>query len=177
MAIKSTIYKVDLQVANIDTHYYAEHSLTIARHSSETEERLMMRILAFALNATDNLKFANGLTNPEEPELCLKDLTGSIQLWIDIGQPEEKSILKACGISNNVIIYSYKLKTRDWWGRASQKLTRVKNLTIYNVDESAVKEMTKMTARSMSILVTIQDGDITVRDDHNEVIVEIEKLN
>jgi len=97
MAIKSTIYKATLQVADMDRHYYADHALTIARHPSETDERMMMRCLAFALNAGEALAFGKGLSDADEPDLWQRDLTGAIQLWIEVGQPDEKRILRACG--------------------------------------------------------------------------------
>ena len=106
MALKATIFKADLQIADMDRHYYGDHALTIARHPSETDERMMVRLLAFALHAHDMLAFGRGLSADDEPDLWQKDLTGAIDLWIDVGQPDEKRMLKACGRSSRVVVYS-----------------------------------------------------------------------
>ena len=107
MALKATIYKAELQIADMDRNYYQEHLLTLARHPSETDERMMIRLLAFAIHASDSLTFTKGLFDTEEPDLWQKDLTGAIQLWIEVGQPDEKRLMKACGRSEHVIVYSY----------------------------------------------------------------------
>src|SRR3990167_3534925 len=123
MCLKSTIFKAKVQVADMDRHYYNEHSLIIARHPSETDERMMVRLLAFALHANDTLSFANGLSEPDEADLWQKDFTGDIELWIDVGQPNEKLIRKACGRSKQVVIYSYGGQVADsWWSQSSNKL-------------------------------------------------------
>ena len=97
MALKATIFKADLHIADMARNYYAEHALTVARHPSETDERMMARILAFALNADERLAFGKGLSDADEPDLWQKDLTGAIEHWIEVGQPDEKRLLRACG--------------------------------------------------------------------------------
>src|SRR6201986_4799618 len=107
MALKSTIYKAGLQVADIGRNYYADHALTIACHPSETPEPMMVRVLAFALNAHERLGFGRGLSDVDDPDLSLKDLTGQVELWVEVGQPDEKAVLKACGRAAQVKIYAY----------------------------------------------------------------------
>ena len=114
MALKSTIYKADLQIADMDRHYYQDHSLTLARHPSETDERLMVRLLAFVRHANESLIFAKGLSDVDEPDLWQKDLTGAIELWIDVGQPDERRMLKACGRASQVVVYSYSSTSAIW---------------------------------------------------------------
>ena len=114
MALKATIFKADLQIADMDRNYYQDHALTLARHPSETDERMMVRLLAFAIHADEALTFTKGLFDTEEPDLWQKDLTGAIQLWIEVGQPDEKRILKACGRSEQVIVYSYGATSHIW---------------------------------------------------------------
>ena len=123
MALRATIHKADLHVADSDRHYYGSHSLTIAKHPSETEERMMIRIIAFALQANEDLTFTKGLSDTDEPDLWIKDLTDAIKLWIEIGQPDERRILKACGRADQVIVYCYGGQTsKIWWdGIASGK--------------------------------------------------------
>ena len=107
MALKSTIYKTDLSVAHIDRGYYHDHALKIARHPSETDERMMVRLLAFALHADEMLSFGRGLSNEDEPDLCRLDLTGAIELWIEVGLPNEREVRKACARALAVSILAY----------------------------------------------------------------------
>jgi len=170
VAIKSTIYKIDMQIANIDDNYYADHNLTIASHPSENEERMMVRLLAFALNSSESLQFGNGLTDPDEADIWEKYLTGSIKLWIDMGQPEEKTILKACGKSEKVKIYTYKSNSCQWWDSVVSKLTRAKNLEVYHIEPKSVDSLSEMVEKSMSLLYTIQDDEIWVRDNKDRSV-------
>lgn len=160
MALKSTIFKAELQIADMDRNYYQTHLVTVARHPSETDERMMMRILAFMLNASDSLAFANGLTTNDEPDLWDKDLTGSIALWIMVGLPDEKLIKKACGRSNKVIIYSYGGSAADiWWSSMSQG-RKFANLSVVNITQAQSASLASLAERSMKIQATIQDGII-----------------
>ena len=115
MAIKATIFKANLQIADMERHYYQDHTLTLAQHPSETDERMMVRLLAFALHAHEYLEFGQGMTNDEEADLWRKDLTGSIELWIDVGIPDEKLIRKACGRAKQVIVYCYGGRAAQMW--------------------------------------------------------------
>jgi uncharacterized protein YaeQ len=161
MAIKSTIYKIDLQIADMDRNYYAQHNLTLAKHPSETDERLMVRLLAFALYAHEYLVFGKGLSDEEEPDLWQKDLTGAIQLWIDVGLPTERDIRKACGRSKQVLVVLYGGRIADmWWAQNSKALLKNSNLTILNLVNT--DELTGIASRSLNISCTIQDRQILV---------------
>ncbi len=164
MAIKSTIYKVDLQIADMDRNYYGQHSLTLAKHPSETDERLMVRLIAFALYADEYLVFGKGLSDDEEPDLWLKDLTGAIQLWIDVGLPTERDIRKACGRSKQVVVVLYGGRIADmWWTQNSKALLKNNNLTILNLPDT--HELTATAERGLTMSCTIQDGQILVSHD------------
>lgn len=164
MALKSTIYKIDLNIADMDRQYYAQHSLTLARHPSETDERLMVRLIAFALFANDMLTFGKGLSDDEEPDLWQKDLTGAIELWIDVGLPTEKQIRKAVGRSNQVVAVLYGGRVADmWWEQNSKGLLKLNNLTVINLPETQV--LTNIASRSLNASLTIQDGQILVGHD------------
>ncbi len=164
MAIKSTIYKVDLQIADMDRNYYGQHSLTLAKHPSETDERLMVRLIAFALYADEYLLFGKGLSDDEEPDLWLKDLTGAIQLWIDVGLPTERDIRKACGRSKQVVVVLYGGRIADmWWTQNSKALLKNNNLTILNLPDT--QELTAAAERGLTMSCTIQDGQILVSHD------------
>jgi uncharacterized protein YaeQ len=176
MALKATIFKAELNVADMDRHYYAEHTLTIARHPSETDERMMMRVLAFAVHADEALAFGKGLSTEDEPDLWQKDLTGAIQLWIDVGQPDEKSILKACGRSEQVMVYSYSATSAIWWSQIGSKLERAKNLCVRNVPQEASAALAKLAQRTMRLQCTIQDGLVWLSDGDATVQIDFTTL-
>lgn len=176
MALKATIFKADLQIADMDRNYYQTHTLTLARHPSETDERMMVRLLAFAIHADEALSFTKGLFDTEEPDLWLKDLTGAIQLWIEVGQPDEKRILKACGRSEHVFVYSYGATSHIWWKQIANKLERAKNLTVVNLPSDAAEAMSKLAQRSMQLQCTIQDGQIWLTDGADTVLIDREAV-
>lgn len=171
MALKATIYKAELQIADMDRNYYATHNLTLARHPSETDERMMVRLLAFALFAEEGLASGKGLCVDDEPDLWLRDLTGDILCWIDVGQPDEKWIRKACGRSQRVVIVSYGRAADIWWQGARDKLARQDKLTVLNLVPEAAPELARLTARSMRLQFTIQDGHVWVGDGERSVEV------
>ncbi len=160
MALKSTIYKAELNISDMDRHYYAAHSLTIARHPSETDERMMIRVLAFALNAHEQLVFAKGLSDTEEPDLWQKDYTDAITLWLEVGQPDERRLLKACGRAERVIVYCYASSSRIWWNGMDNRLERAKNLSVINIPATTSASLATLAARNMQLQCTIEDGHI-----------------
>ena len=164
MALKSTIYKADLQISNLDSNYYATHSLTLAKHPSETDERLMVRLIAFVLFASDSLAFGKGLSDDEEPDLWQKDLTGAIELWIEVGLPDERILRKASGRSNQVALLMYGGRSADiWWDQNSKALLKLDNLTVINLPETV--ELANSATRNMNISCTIQDNEMLVTHD------------
>ena len=164
MALKSTIYKIDLNIADMDRQYYAQHNLTLAKHPSETDERVMVRLIGFALYANEALIFGKGLSDDEEPDLWQKDLTGAIQLWMDVGLPTEKDIRKACGRARQVIVLIYGGRIADmWWESNSKGLLKLSNLTVINLPET--QALARLAAKSIQIACTIQDNEILVSND------------
>ena len=177
MALRATIHKADLHVADSDRHYYDSHSLTIAKHPSETEQRMMIRIIAFALQAHEDLVFTKGLSDTDEPDLWIKDLTDAIKLWIEIGQPDERRILKACGRADQVVVYCYGGQTsKIWWDGIANKLTRVRNLQVVSIPAEQAEDLNKLVERSMVIHVNIQDGEAYVSSDQGQVTITPEIL-
>lgn len=173
MAIKATIFKANLQVADMERHYYQDHALTLARHPSETDERMMVRLLAFALHAREYLEFGQGMTDDEEADLWQKDLTGAIELWIDVGIPDEKLIRKACGRANQVVVYSYGGRVADmWFAQNSAQFERQKNLSIINLPVASTQALAKLAQRSMNLQCTIQDDQVWLSDGTESVQVE-----
>jgi uncharacterized protein YaeQ len=174
MALKSTIFKAELQISDMDRNYYGDHSLTIARHPSETDERMMVRILAFALHAHEALTFGDSIGNDDEPTLRQKDLTGAIQVWIDVGQPDEKRIRKACGRAARVFIFAYGGHGVDvWLNQIRGNLERSKNLSIINLPASAPQALARLAQRGMKLQFTIQSGQVWVTDDHETVHLDL----
>lgn len=176
MALKATIFKADLQVADMDRHHYGEYALTIARHPSETDERMMVRLLAFALHAHEALAFGKGLSADDEPDLWQKDLTGAVELWIEVGQPDERRLLKACGRASQVVAYSYSSTSNTWWSHAGARLERARNLRVVNLPSDATAELARLVQRTMRLQCTIQDGQVWMTDGVGTVHVELENL-
>lgn len=169
MALKSTIYKAHLQVADMDRQVYGEHALRLALHPSETEERLLVRLLAFALNvpADDRrgtLQFARGLSDSEEPDLWQRDLTGQLLQWIEVGQPDERRLAKACGRAERVVVYAYANAAPIWWAPLAAKLTRLANLAVWQLPAPQSQALAAFAQRSMQWQVTVQDGHVWVSD-------------
>ena len=172
MAIKATIFKANLQIADMERHYYHDHALTLARHPSETDERMMVRLLAFALHAHEYLEFGQGMTADDEADLWLKDLTGAIELWIDVGLPDEKLIRKACGRANQVIVYTYGGRTADrWFAQNSNQFERLRNLAVVNLPVETTRAIAKLAQRTMQLQCTIQDGQVWLSDGNESVEV------
>lgn len=173
MALKSTIFKADLQIADMDRQYYDGHTLTIARHPSETDERMMVRILAFVLHANEALAFGKGLSADDEPDLWQKDLTGAIDLWIEVGQPDDKRIMKACGRSNRVIIYSYSSMSNIWWNQIANKVDRAKNLSVFNLPAATSQALAKLAQRNMQLQCTIQDAQVWINGEGESIQIDL----
>jgi len=163
MAVNATTYKAELAISNMDRHYYATHALTLARHPSETAERLMVRLLAFALFADERLQFGKGLSSDDEPDLWNKDRTGDILEWIELGQPDEQRIRKACGRARQVIVINYGGRAADvWWDKNKALLERQKNLTVIDIPAAAVDALAALAERTMRLQCMIQDHQVQI---------------
>ncbi|HEY9198395.1 MAG TPA: YaeQ family protein [Gammaproteobacteria bacterium] len=175
MALKATIFKAELQIADMDRNYYATHALTLAQHPSETDERMMLRVLAFARHASDTLAFTKGLSTDDEPDLWQKDLTGAIELWIELGQPDEKRLRKACGRARQVVVYCHSGHSAElWWQKSRDKLERFGNLSVINVPADAGQNAGKLAQRNMQLQCTLQDGHIWLANATDSVTIEPE---
>ena len=173
MALKSTVYKAELQISDMDRHYYATHALTLARHPSETEERLMVRLLAFALHADDALAFGRGLSSDDEPDLWRKSLDGEIELWIDLGQPDESRIRKASGRAREVVVVNYGGRSADiWWDKHRAALSRIDNLTVLDIDRDTAAALAALANRTMRLQAMVQDGQFELYGDGASLTVE-----
>jgi uncharacterized protein YaeQ len=163
MALNATTYKAELAISDMDRHYYATHALTLARHPSETEERLMVRLLAFALYADERLQFGKGIGSEDEPDLWRKDLTGEILEWIELGQPDEQRIRKACGRARHVIVLTYSGRGADiWWEKNRAQLARSENLSVIDIPAESVAALAALAQRTMRLQCMIQDRQVQV---------------
>ncbi len=176
MAISATINKISLNIADMDRHYYQTHELTLAQHPSETDLRFMVRVIAFIVNASETMAFTKGLSTDDEPDLWQKTLTDEIEIWIDLGQPDEKRIRKACGRSSKVIIYTYhERKAKVWWQQQEDKLKRFNNLQVFHINAENAEGVETMVQRNMNLQCNIQDGEIYLSDDKTSVNIKIIK--
>lgn len=181
MALKSTIFRAALNISDIDRGYYADHVLTVARHPSETNERMMTRVLAFALyssHAKEPLEFGKGLSSDDEPALWERDLTGRITQWIEVGLPDEKLLRRACGRSDTVLLLAYGGgRTVDmWWQANRDALLRQDKLTVKSVSSTCSKALAAMADRALDLQCMIQDGEIWFSDANERVLVEISQF-
>ena len=163
MAQNATIYKVELSVSDMDRHYYETHKLTVAKHPSETDERLMVRLVAFALNAHENLEMTKGLSTDDEPDIWQKSLSGDLDVWVALGLPSEKVMRQSCRKAVKVIVYPYGGRTAEmWWDKIKTTATRFENLQVINFSARDTGELAKLASRAMKLQVNIQDGDVMV---------------
>ena len=184
MALKSTIYKANLQIADIDHGYYADHALTLARHPSETDERMMVRIVALALHAHQvqslcngdaTLAFGAGLSDPDDPDVALTDFTGRKRVWIEVGQPDEKPLIKACSQADAVVVLAYHAQAEIWWRGIAHKLSRLTKLQVWRLPSDAGPALQALAERSMQLQATVHDGALTLSSALGSVHLEPER--
>ncbi len=184
VALKSTVFKANLQVADIDHGYYADHALTLARHPSETDERMLVRIVALALHAHQvqslcqgdaTLAFGAGLSDPDDPDVALTDFTGRRRLWIEVGQPDEKPLVKACAQADSVVVLAYHAQAEVWWRGIANRLTRLDRLQVWRLPPQAMPELQALAERSMQLQATVQDGALTLSSALGSVHLEAQR--
>jgi uncharacterized protein YaeQ len=163
MSLKATIYKANLQITDLDRRYFKPHDVTVACHPSETEERMMVRILAFILHAHERLEFGKGLSDDDEPALWRKSLSGEIEVWIELGQPSEDRIRKACQRAPKVFVYNYGGRAADtWWQQNANNLSKYNNLSVFALPEKQTQALTAICDRVMQLYCTIQDSQVWI---------------
>ena len=172
MALKATVHKAELQISDMDRNYYATHALTLAQHPSETDERLMVRLFAFALFADERLAFGRGLSTDDEPDLWRKSLTGEIEQWIDLGQPDESRIRKACGRAREVEVIGYSGRSFAlWWEKNATALARCTNLTVLELPADTAPALVALMTRGMKLQCLIQEGEVQLMGERETVSV------
>jgi uncharacterized protein YaeQ len=181
MALKAIIYKAKVSFSDLDRNLYSDHELTIARHPSETEERMMIRLLAFVLNAPENndlgkLEFGKDMWEADEPALSQHDLTGLLMHWIELGQPDEKKLVRVCGRSKKVSVYSFANTAPTWWAGLAGKFTRVNNLTVWQIPAAESQALGALADRSMDLTITLQESVLFVGEGDHTVEIKPVKL-
>jgi uncharacterized protein YaeQ len=181
MALKATVFKAQLAVADIDHAYYADHALTLARHPSETDERMMVRLVALALHAHElqtvcqgdgTLAFGKGLSDPQEPDVWLRDFTGATRRWIEVGQPDDVAITKACRQADQVAVYAFHHAAEVWWRGIEGKLARLSNLSVWRIPTEPSQALAALAQRSMQLQATVQEGALMLGDSDRHVDLE-----
>lgn len=171
MALKATIFKADLQIADMDRHYYADHQLTLAQHPSETIERLMVRVLAFARFADEQLSFTKDLFETDEPALWQKDLTGQLEKWIEVGLPDEAKVKKASARCPEVAVITYGHQVDDWFNRNS-KIKTMSNVSVWKLSQATTDGIQTLCERTMQLQLNIIDGEWTLSSDKGSIAIK-----
>lgn len=172
MALPSTVYRVNINLSDMDRGYYAEHALTLARHPSETEERLMVRLFAFVMAASEHLEFGRGLSCVDDPDLMERDLTGRITRWIDVGQIDLKRAKRALSQADEVWLFSYGSRSTDaWWAKEGPDLRRLERLRIFRLNADDCAALTALCARNLSLQVMVQDGEFGIAGDGDMISI------
>jgi len=172
MAAKTTPYEVELDISDMERNYYRTHRFTLARGASETEERLMVRLIAFACQAGDGISFGEG---PDEPVLWKRDPKGGVELWVEVGEPDDKRLLKACGRAKQVVVYSCASSAQGWWNQVGGKVER-DNITVYHIRGVATSALSKLAERSMKLHCMIQDGQVWLTGGEETVQLDIDTI-
>ena len=176
MALRSTVFKAEVGIADLDRHYYQDHVLTLARHPSENDARMMVRLLAFILNASEFLEFGKGLSSDDEPALWDRDLTGSITSWIEVGQPEERLIRKACGRADKVLIYAFGRAVEMWWKQNEKAFAKQDKLLVWLISAEDCEAMVALVERGMKLQCTLQDGELMMASERDTITIKPQRL-
>ncbi len=177
MALGATIYKASVDVSDLDRGYYGTHALTIARHPSETERRMMVRVLAFCMYAGERVEFGRGLSAEDEPALLEMNDAGDIGRWIEVGNPDNKSLRRAAGKSDDVVVLAYdEAKTDAWWSSHKGDFGKIGKLTIRALSDEDAEKLESLAARNMRLTATIQDGVVWIADESSNLELSVKTL-
>ncbi|HBV76674.1 MULTISPECIES: YaeQ family protein [Vibrio] len=175
MALKPTIYKFRIALTDMNQDYYDSLNLTIAQHPSESEDRMMARVLAFCLNAQPGLQFTKGLSSIEEPDIWLKSLDDQIQVWIEAGEPDPERIKKATRLAKQVKVYSFNTKSDVWWKQNQTKFSQLK-AEVVRFDNVGIQDFSKMIARTLDIGVMLSGNSAYISADNSQCEISWETL-
>jgi len=176
MALKATIYKANIELADMDRNYYDSLQLTLAQHPSETEQRLMVRLISYILNAHQDLKFGKGVSDEDEAAIWQINYSDEIALWIELGQLDEKRLKKAGNQAQQVKLYTYGSSVETWWSQNENSLSKYPSLTIEQFNTVTTDALIKLLSRSMEFQCSIQDGQLWLTSGDKTLLIETLKL-
>ena len=162
MALSSTVFSFEIDLSHADRHVYEPLSLRVAQHPSESSEFLIARVLAYCLEYTDGIEFSRGMCDADDPPIAVRDLTGTMRTWIDVGTPAAERLHRAAKSASRVVVYVHK-DFRQWLpDLAAAQIHRRDALELYALDRPFVSEMVSRLERRMSFALTVSDGEIFV---------------
>jgi uncharacterized protein YaeQ len=176
MALKATIKKATIHLSDMDRHYYDTIQLTIAQHPSENDRRMMIRLIAYLLNASENLQFGKGVSDEDEAAIWRVNYSDVIELWIELGQLDEKRLKKACNRAQQVKLYCYGSSVDNWWQQSKSKLNQLNKLSVESFSEETSQALELLANRSMEFQVSIQDGQCWLTCGEQSLLIELNKL-
>lgn len=176
MALKATIYKANIELADMDRNYYDSLQLTLAQHPSETDQRLMVRLISYILNAHADLQFGKGVSDEDEAAIWQINYSDEIALWIELGQLDEKRLKKACNKSAEVKLYCYGSSVETWWAQSQNALNKLPKLSIEQFSMSTTDSLVKLLSRTMEFQCSIQDGQLWLSYGDESLLIETNTL-
>ena len=176
MALKATIKKATIHLSDMDRHYYDTIQLTIAQHPSENDRRMMIRLIAYLLNASENLQFGKGVSDEDEAAIWRVNYSDVIELWIELGQLDEKRLKKACNRAQQVKLYCYGSSVDTWWQQSKSKLNQLNKLSVESFSEETSQALELLANRSMEFQVSIQDGQCWLTCGEQSLLIEFNRL-
>ena len=162
MALTATIYNFEIELADADRRVYESLALRVARHPSESEEYLVTRVLAYVLELTEGIEFSRGVSDPEEPTLAVRDLTGAIRTWIEIGTPDAARLHKASKAAPRVVVYTHKDPGQFLRRLAGERIHRVEALEVYAIDRGLIAALTARLERRVAFSLSVTDRELHV---------------
>ncbi len=171
MALKPTIFKFKISLSDLNRNYYDTLNLTVAQHPSETAERMMVRVLAFCLNAQEHLEFTQGLSAIDQPDVWMHSFDGQLALWIDVGEPAVDRIKKATRIAKTVKVYSFNSKSNVWWNQGEDQFNK-HAVAVYQFDWENIRALAALLQRTMDLSITITGDSAYVSAELGECEVD-----
>jgi len=176
MALKATIYKANIELADMDRNYYDSLQLTIAQHPSENAQRLMVRLIAYLLNAHPDLQFGKGVSDEDEAAIWQINYSDEIELWIELGQLDEKRLKKASNQAKAVKLYCYGSSVNTWWTQTQASLSKYPKLSIEQFSPETCDALVKLLSRNMEFQCSIQDGQLWLTSGEDTLLIETTTL-
>lgn len=177
MALGATVCKAFVDISDIDRGFYESRALTIAQHPSETPARMMLRLMAWILFAGDKTEFGRGLSTDGDPDVFETNDAGDIYRWIEVGCPDIKTLRRAAGKSEDVVVIAYdEARIEPWWQSRKGDLSKIDKLSVRWISDEDLEKIAAMAARNMKFAATLQDGVIWIADESRNIEIEIKTL-